>query len=275
MNSSFRRFGASQGRVVHPYNGELQCFPKDLWETEFHLAAALGMGHIELLAERQFNSNNPLWSVAGIQSLQKAAKASGLRFYSGCNDFVIDHPLLSNSEGLEQAIALLKPFHALGCSVYVLPLFEKSEITAENFEKFVPALKAVAKAAGELNIQLSLETLLPAHALISLCSKIGASNLGICYDTGNRAAMGAPLGDEIRLLDALVNHVHLKDKNKDGANVLVGTGAANFYEVFQELNRIRYEGAFTFETNRGQNPFNTMRHNLHFMEFMMKEAVTT
>ena len=48
-------FGVVQGRLVQSPNGELQCFPGNLWPDEFVIARENGIKFIELLA---FNSIN-------------------------------------------------------------------------------------------------------------------------------------------------------------------------------------------------------------------------
>lgn len=272
LKSRQRRMGVSQGRLVRPYNGELQCFPKDLWETEFYLAGSVGLGHIELLSERNYNSENPLWSEAGLRKLMKAADEVGLTFYSACNDYVIDHSLLSDSSALEASIALLKPMKKLGCSLYVLPFFEKSEMNGDNSDDFIPAISEIAQFAAKLDIHISLETLVSPQQLLSLISKINLPNVGVCFDTGNRAAAGSNLASEIRLLNQSINHVHFKDKIASGANVILGTGLVNFLDVCTELSMNLYSGRFTFETNRGRDPVRTMEHNIQMLNFMMEEA---
>jgi len=87
------------------------------------------------------------------------------------------------------------------------------------------------------------------------------------YDTGNRVAFGHDLAGDIRLLGNSIAHVHIKDKNSDNANVLLGTGLVNFESVFCALNDIDYSGPYTFETTRGSNPINTAKYNMNLVNF--------
>ena len=86
-------------------------------------------------------------------------------------------------------------------------------------------------------------------------------NIFIVYDTGNRLKNGSVQYDEIIKLKKKIVHVHLKDKNYKGDNVVFGTGNVNLKLIFKALKKIRYKGSFTFETNRGSNPLMTMINN--------------
>ena len=97
-------------------------------------------------------------------------------------------------------------------------------------------------------------------------------NVKVVYDTGNRVAFGHDLAGDIRLLRDAIAHVHIKDKNIDNVNVLLGTGLVNFEDVFYALNDISYSGPYTFETTRGSNPINTAKYNMDLVNFFKSNA---
>ena len=70
---------------------------------------------------------------------------------------------------------------------------------------------------------------------------------------------------EIIKLKKHIIHVHLKDKNFNGDNVILGTGSVNFDAIFMALKRIKFKGKFVFETNRGNNPRKTMLNNKNYI----------
>ena len=74
------------------------------------------------------------------------------------------------------------------------------------------------------------------------------------YDTGNRLKDKKLQHKEIIELKNMITHVHLKDKNYRGKNVIFGRGKVDFNSVFSALKKIKYKGKFTFETNRGVDP---------------------
>jgi sugar phosphate isomerase/epimerase len=73
-----RRFGVVQGRLISSPPGQLQWFPQERWEEEFEFARVLGFSYLELIAERQHNPQNPLWSDAGVQRILELNEENGL-----------------------------------------------------------------------------------------------------------------------------------------------------------------------------------------------------
>ena len=65
---------------------------------------------------------------------------------------------------------------------------------------------------------------------------------------------------------------HIKDKNMEDQNVILGTGKVNFLEVFRALKKINFTKSFTFETRRGLDPINTCKFNINFINFLYLEA---
>ena len=56
------QFGVVQGRLTKSPPGCLQWFPQESWQEEFKVASNIGLNYIELIAEVQHNSENPIWS---------------------------------------------------------------------------------------------------------------------------------------------------------------------------------------------------------------------
>lgn len=272
-DSSFPVFGIVQGRLFKSPEGQLQWFPTLTWEDEFTLASGLGFRYIELIADRQFNPINPIWSDEGLQKIQRLTQKNHLEVESICNDYVIDHNLVDDNAVVEQTLLLLKRASQLGCKKLVLPLFERSRITQENYQKFIEPLTIIGNESARLGIYLCLEVGLNAVDLINFFKIINHSNIFLVYDTGNSFGFGHDLCTDIRLLGEKILHVHLKDKNAVNQNVLLGTGLINFLEVFKALDEIYYSGPYTFETARGQDPIRTARHNIEFAKFLYLEAM--
>ena len=77
---------------------------------------------------------------------------------------------------------------------------------------------------------------------------------------------------EILKLKKKIIHIHLKDKNFFGQNVVIGTGNVNFTSIFRSLKKINYKGNFVFESNRGGDPIITMKNNLKFIKKVATNA---
>ena len=68
------------------------------------IAGSLGFDYIELLAEREHNPMNPIWSEEGVERLKKVVDLANLSLPVFCNDYVIDNS--GNKLVTPQVIAL-------------------------------------------------------------------------------------------------------------------------------------------------------------------------
>ncbi len=265
MNNT-TRFGMVQGRLTQSPPGCLQWFPQSSWQEEFSVASKIGVNYIELIAEVQHNVNNPIWTDDGIEEIRQLVEDGNLTLHALCNDYIVEHSFLDEGV-IQQNIDLIEQGKKIGIEKYIMPFFESSELTADNMQEYIEPLKRVAKVAYSENIIVCLETILTGKELIELLQLIDLPNVKVVYDTGNRVAFGHDLAGDIRLLGDAIAHVHIKDKNSNNENVLLGTGLVNFESVFYALNDIDYSGPYTFETTRGSNPINTAKYNMNLVNF--------
>ena len=269
-----REYGFSQGRLTVPPQGQLQYFPQENWRDELVSAGLLGCSFIELLVERQRNFSNPIWSISGRKEITDLCKANGLRPYSVCLDYIIEHSILDPIEnsGMHSVEECIKVACELGAEILVLPLLEASAVTIENVPSMIKAAQRMGNLALQHNIILCVETLLSASALNDFVNSIDMPNVKAVFDTGNRALETASLKGDIIKLGKNISHVHIKDKNHDGENVVLGSGIVDFSGVFKGLLEIDYQGALNFETNRGAVPLDTAKFNLMLCEFFAQNA---
>jgi L-ribulose-5-phosphate 3-epimerase len=261
-----------QGRLLRPPRGLLQWFPQEQWPMEYYIAPAVGIDFIELIAERQHNEQNPMWSDAGIAQIHEHAAANGLIVPTFTNDYIIDHPIVGDADVMRLNVRLIEQGAKLGCTKYVFPLFERSEMTAANARDFVSVLRETADACAAHGIQLCLETVVEGEAMLEVLASFDRPDIGLVFDTGNRAALGHDLARDIRLFGASIAHVHIKDKSATNENVALGTGLVNFAEVFSALADVAYAGMYTFETSRGEHPLRTAAFNIGLATHFHREA---
>jgi sugar phosphate isomerase/epimerase len=266
------KLGIVQGRLIQSPPGELQWFPKDDWEKEFFIASAIGLENIELIAERNHNSKNPIWSDRGICKLLELSKRNNVNIHTLCNDHIVDYSLVKNSSVLKQNLDLIERGQKLNCNKFVLPFFEESEINMKNYVDFIDPIRIIAEACEKSGMVLCLETILNGKELLFLLKEIDHNNIKVVFDTGNRIAFGHNLFDDIIMLNNKIEHVHIKDKNSNNENVLLGTGLVNFLDVFKALKKINYKKSYTFETQRGNSAINTCKYNLNFVNYFYSEA---
>ncbi len=265
-------FGVIQGRLIQSPEGCLQWFPQEQWESEFFIASSLEYDFIELIAERAHNEDNPIWTDAGIEKIKALCSRNRLSPCTLCNDYIIDNSLIEDRGVIDQTLKLVSRAGLIGVNKMIIPLFEKSEISGKNSDKFMGPLRDIASAASEKNIMVCLETILDGRSFLKLLDDLDHPNIKSVFDTGNRITSGQDIYSDILLLGEQIQHVHIKDKNDDGENVLLGTGKVNFYKVMESLLAIKYEGPFTFETFRGKDPVSTARYHKMFIDFFIREA---
>jgi sugar phosphate isomerase/epimerase len=269
IDKKHTKYGFSQGRLTVPYNGELQCFPQHEWQNEFKNAGLLGFSFIELLVERERNNLNPIWSNEGRLEILELCTKNNLKPYSICLDYIINHSLLDdpNKSAFSSIIESLKVAADLNCSAIILPLLEKSNLSKSNFMQMAEVFRDVAPVAHQYNIVLCIECLVSASELNEFISLVNMNNVKAVFDTGNRVIETPDLYNEILILSENLGHVHIKDKDRTGNNVILGSGLVDFCGVFSALEVIGYEGPFNFETNRGSIPLDTAKHNINFCKF--------
>ena len=275
MNKNFPIFGIIQGRLSKPPADQLQWFPQGCWQDEFHNAKKLGFGFIELLDENRYNKDNPIWSDSGRSQLKSISQKTGRQLYSICTDYIMANTLLDNKDTTTKGHVKKLIDHAgeLGCKVVVLPLFEESKLSTSTTHLFIPIIRDFAQYAAQLNINICIESLLDGHNLKIFLESVIEPNVGCVFDTGNRVVDNPQLDEEIKLLGDWITHVHIKDKNDDGENVLLGTGLVNFAKVFEALVGNKYEGPFTFETTRGTDHMVTASYHMGICNFFLHEAI--
>jgi L-ribulose-5-phosphate 3-epimerase len=267
--------GIIQGRLT-PSGGRLQCFPHGKWREEFSVAKDAGFDCIELIVERKLGEPNPIWEPDGVQGLLQAMRASGVQAFSLCDDQIMDAGLLkadgSEVDACFAAVAkLIGQMGKIGATRLILPFLEQASLKGDrdaflavraHLEKLVP----IAEVTG---IALLLEDDLPVPMLKELVSTT-AGKIGVCYDTGNRAYLGYE-PSEILEFGGLIRHVHIKDKEPDGKNIMLGKGKVDFKAVFANLKTIGYEGPFILETSRGDEEVQSGRENLAFVNGFLQD----
>lgn len=270
---SGNQIGIIQGRLTAS-GGRLQAFPLGRWREEFAVAKDVGFDVIELIVERPLGAPNPIWDDQGIEEIRFAMRETGVRAISLCDDQVMDAGLLSTGPEADACFAtlatLVRRLGTLGATRIVLPFLEEASLK-EGREAFLTArgwLEKLAPIAEEAGVAVMLENDLPSDMLKDLVSTTGGK-IGVCYDTGNRAYFGYDPA-EILELGALIRHVHIKDKEPGGKNVMLGKGKVDFGAVFSNLKTIGYEGPLILETSRGDEDVQAGRENLAFVRGLLR-----
>ena len=138
--------------------------------------------------------------------------------------------------------------------------------------KRLDIINNISKRLQKARIKLGIETNLSIDYLLKFFKNIESRNSFLVYDTGNRLKKNHMQYLEILKLKKKIIHIHLKDKNFLGKNVIMGNGRVNFTSIFKSLKKIDYNGNFVFENPRGEDAIITMRNNLKFIRRATGEA---
>lgn len=266
--------GIIQGRLTAS-SGRLQAFPHGKWREEFGVAKDVGFDGIELIVERPAGAPNPIWDDEGIEGLKAAMRETGMRALSLCDDEIMDAGLLRTGPEAEACFAtlatLVRRMGKLGVERIVLPFLEEASLKSDR-AAFLAArgwLEKLVPIADEAGVAVMLENDLPTDMLKELVATTGGK-IGVCYDTGNRAYFGYDPA-EILGLGGLIRHVHIKDKEPGGKNVMLGTGKVDFKTVFANLDAVGYGGPLILETSRGDEEVEAGRRNLVFVKELLRK----
>lgn len=251
--------GIMQGRLTDPKGRGIQFFPFDNWKEEFKAAKDLGVEEIEFIFDYENYEENPLWQDEGA-SIKKAVDETGINIKSVCFDYFMRRPFFKYcgeerakvyEENIRIINHILHNMKQIGTFLIEIPLVDnsslKSEEEANEFKKFLLNVLADAPAG----IRFGLETDLPPKQFRAYLDSFEHSRIGANYDSGNSSGLGYLPYEEVTTLGNYIFNVHIKDRVYQGTTVALGTGSADFKELFRGLKEIGYRGSFILQAARG------------------------
>jgi L-ribulose-5-phosphate 3-epimerase UlaE len=263
MNS---RFGIIQGRLTKlPRKSLLQYFPVN-WIEEINIAKTFKFGFIEFLKDRNFNPISPFFTKKGFEIVKDILNLKTFESYSFCDDFFIKKNILTFDSLKKYFIDMSLNLSAIKVKLYVLPLYEKSNLDEKNLLKFKKKIQLISNILNKKNIILALETNLDIESLDFLFKKIKSRNVYLAYNIGNRLKNNICQYQEILRLKNKIAHIHINDVNFSGENVVIGKGNVDFMKIFSALKKINFKKNFTFESNGGLFPIKTMATNIKYIK---------
>ena len=181
-----------------------------------------------MIRDKDYNKKNPLWNEnIDLEEINNEAVNNGIATRAICDDYI----QTCNWEKItpdqySNIIGILYKAKKVNAKIVVFPLMKEAELNNDNKkQKFIFIINKIAKIAEVLNIKIALEITENNNKLKELMKEIKSNYIGICYDTGNIIAAGINpieylMDDEVfkRII-----HIHLKDRNKNNDNVILGT----------------------------------------------------
>jgi hexulose-6-phosphate isomerase len=271
-----KQIGIMQGRLSPRIDGKIQAYPAKTWQKEFEISKEIGYSAIEWIVEKPLEIN-ALMSKSGMQEIKEIILKTGVRVDYVCADFFMQQPLVRMSEKikeenkkiLEQILINSKEIGAIGVEI---PFVDASSIKTESeIDELISVTEDAFKLAGEIGINVSLETDLNAKEFKKLLEKVNLDHVKANYDIGNSASLGYEPLEELENYGQRILNVHVKDRKLGSTTVPLGTGNADIRCVFEKLDEIGYTGGITMQAARGEDDVAIAREQLMYTLEMMKK----
>lgn len=253
------RIGFMQGRLSPIVNGRIQSFPWTCWQEEFALGEKLGFRLMEWTLDQERLYENPLLTAEGQAVIRHRNARHKFEIPSLTGDCFMQVPFWKaqdvERESLERDFReIAKACSAVGVSMMVIPLVDNGRIENSGQEDvLVSFLQKEAPFLAELNVRVIFESDFAPAELARFIERLDSAHFGINYDIGNSAALGFDPAEELAAYGKRIVNVHVKDRVLGGATVPLGTGNANFDNVFRGLARLGYRGKYILQTARAAN----------------------
>ncbi len=278
-------YGVMQGRLSPPEDGRFQSFPRTGWRDEFAKAKLAGFSYIEWIHDDfdgwQSDTDpgyNPIFTAEGLREFDTLKAEHNVHTPALCADWFMEHPVIrcTPAERLhrEQHLHALLPLAArMGAKRIVLPFVDNARMKTEEEKTIVlDILKHALPAAEEHNVELHLEAdLAPADFQLFL-ARLDHPFLKVNWDSGNSSGLGYIATEEFAAYGPRIGSVHIKDRYRKPEGGIetrpLGTGSADFDNVFQAINSIGYNDGITLQVARGTpgDEVNFLRTQLDFLK---------
>lgn len=256
-------YGVMQGRLSPPEDGRFQSFPRLGWRDEFARARAAGLDYIEWIHDDYGHTANPIFTQAGLAEFDELKQQFGIATPALCGDWFMDNPLVRCSpqqrQQREEHLHTLIPIAArIGATRIVLPFVDQSRITNEEEKQtVVDVLERALSLAEHHGVELHLEADFGPAEFAEFLARVPHPSLKVNWDSGNSSGLGYVASQEFAAYGPRVGSVHIKDrfrKPEGGVETrALGTGSADFADVFHGLHGMGYNGGVTLQVARGED----------------------
>ncbi len=248
--------GFMQGRLSPVVDGKIQCFPWDYWQDEFKLAQKLNFPIMEWTLDQEHLHENPLLTSQGRQKIKSLSDTFGLHVVSVTGDCFMQAPFykhdgVKRQQLLDDLSKILESCAELAIPNLLIPLVDGGRL--ENATQEAALYEGLQTQLGlirDAGVKISFESDYEPEILKDFIAQYDQRLFGITYDIGNSASLGYKAFDELNAYADRVINVHVKDRLLGGTTVPLGSGNANFSEVFSLLKGADYQGNYILQTAR-------------------------
>lgn len=255
--------GVMQGRLSPPEDGRFQSFPRESWREEFARAKASGLSYIEWIHDAYGASANPIFSEAGLAEFDALKREHGIETPALCGDWFMDFPLVRcSAEELKERERHLRELipvaKRIGAKKMVLPFVDQSRMVSDEEKHTVlGVLRRVLPVAEEHGVELHLEADFGPAEFAAFLAEIEHPMVKVNWDSGNSSGLGFVATEEFAAYGQRVGSVHIKDRYRKPEGGIetrpLGTGSADFDDVFRAIESVGYKGGLTLQVARGKD----------------------
>jgi len=248
--------GFMQGRLCDRVDGKIQAFPWCDWQNEFPVAQRLEISLMEWTLDQERLYENPLMTVPGRQRIRALSSQHGVRILSLTGDCFMQAPFFKATGVVRGGLlrdldAIVQACADLGMRYLLIPLVDNASLTSANEElALLEGLLPLREVLTGAKMKILFESDFEPEPLARFIARFPENAFGINYDIGNSAALGYSASHEIASYGHRIDNVHVKDRVLGGTTVPLGTGNADFPEVFRALHCSGYAGNFILQTAR-------------------------
>lgn len=245
-----------QGRLSPLVDGKIQAFPASCWQAEFESAKRNGFSLMEWTLDQDGLYLNPLLTTSGQAEIRELRQAHGIAISSLTGDCFMQSPFWKAQGPAREALlqdfrAVAQACSAVGIVMMVVPLVDNGRLdNREQEDLLVDTLQKESAFLAALGVKVVFESDFGPDELARFIARLAPARFGINYDIGNSASLGMDPVAEISAYGERILNVHIKDRVLGGTTVPLGTGNANFDQVFAALARAGYQGTYILQTAR-------------------------
>jgi len=253
------KIGFMQGRLSPMIKGKIQAFPIKNWKKEFKLGKALNFKRIEWTLDHNKLYENPLMHSKGREQIKKIIKKNGYKIESLVGDCFMHSPFWKLNKkksniAKKDLINIIYASNKIGITKIIVPLVDGGRVDNKKQEEvLIKYLNSITKILKLCNMQILFEADFPSKKYLKFIKKFDKNFFGINYDIGNSASNNFDPKEEINTYGKYIKHVHVKDRKIGGSTVFLGTGNADFKEVFKTLKKVKYKGLFIIQGARAKD----------------------
>ena len=248
-----------QGRLSPPVDGKIQAFPASCWQAEFETAKLNGFSLMEWTLDQDGLYQNPLLTTSGQVEIRELCQTHGIAIPSLTGDCFMQSPFWKAPGQAREALlqdfrAVARACSAVGIRMMVVPLVDNGRIESrEQEDLLVIMLQQESGFLAAQNVKLVFESDFGPAELARFMARLDPARFGVNYDIGNSASLGMDPVAEISAYGERILNVHIKDRVLGGTTVPLGTGNAQFDQVFAALARFAYQGTYILQTARASD----------------------